>query len=166
MAYSNAEPLTERKKRRQNTGRVSTSEDRDLAAALRSSILRIERNIRKRSRSMGRSAIELHVLEALDRHPGITQSELAQLEHMSRPSMGAHIRKLHECGYIRIASMKKVSAGNPAQLHLTNRGRAFVRRAANPGRDWLTQRLALLKVSEHKQLSLALDSLQSIIADK
>lgn len=61
--------------------------DYDLAASLRSAIFRLERNIRRQSRSMGRSAIELYVLQTLDQHPGSTQSELASLEQISKPSM-------------------------------------------------------------------------------
>lgn len=137
----------------------------ELAAALRSSIFKLERNIRRQSRSMGRSAIELHVLQTLERNPGVTQSQLAALEQISRASMGAHIRKLVTLGYVRASSIDMSKAGRPIELNITRVGRAFLQRSEGPRKDWLTQRLERLKADDHKQLLRAMASFQLLVTE-
>jgi len=151
--------------RRQKRGRSLPKGNFELAAALRSSIFKLERNIRRQSRSRGRSAIELHVLQTLEQNPGVTQSHLAALEQISRASMGAHIRKLVALGYIRASAGDTSKAGSPIELNITRLGRAFLQRSEGPRKDWLTQQLERLKSDDHKQLVRALDSFQLLVAE-
>lgn len=151
--------------RRPKRVRSISKSNLELAAALRSSIFKLERNIRRKSRSMGRSAIELHVLQALERNPGVTQSQLAALEQISRASMGAHIRKFVTLGYVRASVGDTSKAGSPLELNITRFGRAFIQRAEGPRKDWLTQQLERLKPDDHKQLVRALGSFQLLVAE-
>jgi DNA-binding MarR family transcriptional regulator len=135
-----------------------------LAEELSSSVFRLERNIRRRTRESGRSAGELQILQAIGQDPGVTQSELADQERVSRPSISAHVSKLVRLGLVKASQAEQQRPGIPVGLHITRAGRALVQRTTNPSIDWLTQRLAALKPEEHRHICHAIDSLQVLFA--
>ena len=71
-----------------------------LAEALRAPLLQVSRRLRQEAQRVGMSALDALLLGHVRKRPGVTASELADIERMTRPSMSSHIKRLEAAGWI------------------------------------------------------------------
>src|ERR1700678_90483 len=71
-----------------------------LAEALRPSLLRVSRHLRREAQKAGVSALDAQLLGVIKKKPGVGGGELADIEQMTRPSMSGHLKRLEAAGWI------------------------------------------------------------------
>ena len=76
-------------------------DDQAFAEALRPSLLRLSRQLRREAQKAGMSALDATLLALIQKRPGIGGGELADFERMTRPSMSSHLKRLESAGWIR-----------------------------------------------------------------
>lgn len=133
-----------------------------LAEDLRPALLRVSRRLRQEAQRLGASALDITLLAHIKRHPGIGVSGMAELEHMSKPSMSGHIKRLEASGLI--ARTGDAEDGRRSGLNLTDAGGrqlAAIRQLRN---DWLVTRLNLLSPEDLKSLEEAIEPLRRLIS--
>src|SRR5580700_2265211 len=80
---------------------IPTSKDiAPLADALRSSLLRASRALRREAQRAGVSALDAQLLGAVKKNAGIGVSALAEREQMTRASMSGHVKRMEAAGWI------------------------------------------------------------------
>jgi DNA-binding MarR family transcriptional regulator len=129
-----------------------------LAEALRPALLRLSRHLRRAAQRAGASALDVQLLAAIRKHPGVGGAELADREQISRPAMSAHLKRLQAAGWIerdpsphadrRRVALRLTAAGGQA-LEAVRRGR----------NDWLIARLERLSDADRARLGPAADAL-------
>jgi len=129
-----------------------------LAEGLRPVVLRLSRNLRRQSQSLGLTPLDTTILGTLRKFDGAGVSELADFEQMSRPTMSAHVKRLEAAGYIaRLApdAEDKRRVG----LTLTPAGRKALEAVRRRRNDWLGQKLAALSPEARQALAAAIGPL-------
>jgi DNA-binding MarR family transcriptional regulator len=147
------------------TASQTAAEIATLAESLRPAVLRLSRQLRRQSQSLGLSALDESLLTGVFRQDGIGVSQLAEAEHMSRPTMSAHVKRLEADGYIaRRApdSQDKRRVG----LTLTPAGRKALEALRRRRNDWLAQRLAALTPDARAALHMAIGPLAQIAGER
>lgn len=136
----------------------------DLADRLRPVLLRLSRQLRRESSSLGLSPLDAMLLGHIKKTEGIGVSDLADQEDMSRAAMSGHVKRLEAAGWIvrqppRADDKRRVGlALTPAAL----RAMAAVRARRT---DWLADRLATLPPQARSAIERAIDALSSISGD-
>jgi DNA-binding MarR family transcriptional regulator len=136
-----------------------------LVDQLRPAILRLARELRRESQRTGLSAMDTAVLASIKHNCGVGVSELAELEHMSQPSMSTHVKRLEEAGWVQ----REASACGDKRrvsLKLTNEGESALDTVRRQRSDWLASRLAELPQSARDAIAAAIDPLLEIAGDK
>src|SRR6185312_7526114 len=72
-----------------------------IANGLRPALLRLARQLRRETHSLGVSSGQVSLLIGIKNQPGITAAELAEREHISAPGMSGHLVRLEAAGLIR-----------------------------------------------------------------
>jgi DNA-binding MarR family transcriptional regulator len=106
------------------------------------------------------SDTQLAALAALEKHPGMTPSELAEHEKVQPPSITRVIASLEERGLIR--RMPHSTDRRQVVLSVTDQGRDVVRRLRQLREAWLAQRLRELSPAERAVLREALPILEKL----
>jgi DNA-binding MarR family transcriptional regulator len=136
-----------------------------LAEALRPSLLRLGRQLRRQSQDVGLSPLDTILIGRVRKREGIGVSELAELEQMSRPTMSTHVKRLEADGWLaRLApdSEDRRRVGltvTPAGIKALD----AVRRRRN---DWLARRLATLSPDARAALAAAVGALEQIAGER
>lgn len=133
-----------------------------LAEELRPTLLRVSRRLRQEAQRLGASALDITLLAHIRRNPGIGVSGMAELEHMSKPSMSGHIKRLETAGLI--ARTGDAEDGRRSGLNLTDAGArqlAAIRQLRN---DWLVTRLSRLSPDDLKSLEAAIEPLRRLVS--
>lgn len=145
-----------------DTATVAQDNALALAEKLRPALLRVSRRLRQEAQRLGASALDAMLLGHIKRTPGIGVSEMAELEHMSKPSMSGHIKRLEAAGWIvRVEDMQD---GRRSGLTLTDDGlrqMAAIRQLRN---DWLAARLNRLPPAQRRQLEDAIEPLLALMS--
>jgi DNA-binding MarR family transcriptional regulator len=137
----------------------------DLADRLRRALLRLSRQIRRESQSLGLSPLDAMLLGHVKTTEGIGVSELAELEAMSRPAMSTHVKRLEAEGWI--ARLERDAADRRrVGLVLTPAGRRALDAVRRRRTDWLAARLATLTPEARAAIDQALGPLGAITDDK
>lgn len=138
--------------------------DAGLATSLRISVSRLARRMRAERVAQGLqpelSDTQLAALAALEKHPGMTPSELAEHEKVQPPSITRVIASLEERGLIR--RMPHSTDRRQVVLSVTDQGRDVVRRLKQLREAWLARRLAELSPAERAVLREALPILEKL----
>ena len=138
--------------------------DAGLATSLRISVSRLARRMRAERVAQGLqpelSDTQLAALAALEKHPAMTPSELAEHEKVQPPSMTRVIAVLEERGLVR----RKPHATDRRQvvLTVTEEGRDVVQRVRRRREAWLAQRLQELTPDERQILRAAAPILEKL----
>lgn len=135
-----------------------------LAEQLRPAFLRIARHLRREAQRLGLSALDAQLLGLVWEKPGIGVSELAELEHMSRPAMSAHMKRLVDAGWIARQTMAKNADRRHVGLVMTDEGNKVLAAIIRQRGDWLAARLSALSPEHYAVLEAALEPL-TIFAD-
>ncbi|MFG1701255.1 MarR family winged helix-turn-helix transcriptional regulator [Nonomuraea sp. NPDC049309] len=134
--------------------------DAGLASALRVSLARLNRRLRRQAAAHSLTPTQFATLAAVERHSGITPGELAELEKVQPPSMTRVIAALEERGLVLRTPhptdrrQVTVSVTEPAQKLLKEERR---RKEA-----WLAQRLKELSPEERAVLRQAAPILEKL----
>ncbi len=138
---------------------------RALAEALRPSLLRLSRHLRREALKAGVSALDAQLLGVIKKRPGIGGGELADLEQMTRPSMSSHLKRLLAAGWVM---RDPVSAEDRRRvgLRLTASGEDALETIRERRNDWLAARLAALAPEARAVLAAATGPLGQLAGDR
>ena len=139
------------------TSRASTAQ---LAVALRDSITRLNRRLR-RARPMGDLTItQLSALTSLELAGALSPRELAEVERVQPPTLTKIVAKLEERGLVQRAPHP--TDGRQVILSTTAAGQAVVSENRRARDEWLAKELAGLTADERETLSRAAEILGRI----
>jgi DNA-binding MarR family transcriptional regulator len=131
-----------------------------LASALRVSLARLNRRLRKESAQHSLTPTQLATLAAVERHAAITPGELAEHEKVQPPSMTRVIAKLEERGLL--ARRPHPTDRRQVTVSLTEEGTALLREERRTKEAWLARRLAELTPEERAALRAAAPILERL----
>jgi DNA-binding MarR family transcriptional regulator len=109
------------------------------AERLRPVVLRLARELRKETEALGVTGRQAVLLWLVREHPGLTLSELAELERISAPSLSAHVDRLERAGLL--ARVRSSDDRRRVGLELTADGSGLLRRVRRRRTTWLARRL-------------------------
>jgi len=139
----------------------TTSSPLEIAAELRPAILRLARNLRRDTESLGVTAHQATLLAAISSTPGLSLRELADAEGISAPSLSGHVDRLETACLIR--RVRSTDDRRRVGLELTKEGRAVLRRVRARRTTWLADRLARLPDEERQDVERALPALHRLL---
>jgi DNA-binding MarR family transcriptional regulator len=131
-----------------------------LANRLRPLLLRIARELRREIHSLGVTGGQVSLLVQIKKRPGITASELADLERISAPGMSGHIVRLEAAGLIertRAADRRRIG------LTVTVAGDKVLSDVRKRRTAWLAKRLKALGDDEREAIEAALPALERLM---
>ncbi len=132
-----------------------------VAEALRPSLMRISRELRRESRAVGVSAEQVSLLVAIKYAPGIGAGELAARERISPPAMTKHVDRLERDGLV--ARTQSADDRRRVSLALTDEGRRVLRRVRSRRTAWLATRLRRLTPDELAAVEAAVEPLEKLL---
>jgi DNA-binding MarR family transcriptional regulator len=134
--------------------------DAGLASALRVSLARLNRRLRKQAVGHSLTPTQLATLAAVERHPGVTPGELAEQEKMQPPSMTRVIAALEERGLV--ARTPHPTDRRQVTVNVTASGSALLIEERRRKEAWLAQRLRDLTPEERATLRAAAPILEKL----
>lgn len=134
--------------------------DAGLASALRVSLARLNRRLRRQAAPEAPTPTQLAVLAAVERHSGISPSELAELEKMQPPSMTRVIAVLVERGLVE--RTPHPTDRRQVTVKVTEAGSTLLKEERRRKEAWLTQRLKDLTPQERAVLREAAPILEKL----
>ncbi len=143
--------------------REATRSSLDIAAELRPAILRLARNLRRETESLGVTSHQATLLAVISSTPGLSLRELAGAEGISAPSLSGHVDRLEAAGLIR--RVRSVDDRRRVGLELTKDGRAVLRRVRARRTTWLADRLGHLSDEERENVERALPALRALLGE-
>ncbi|GAA4204599.1 MarR family transcriptional regulator [Streptosporangium oxazolinicum] len=139
---------------------ASLRSDAGLASALRVSLARLNRRLRRQAAVHSLTPTQLATLVAVEQHSGITPGELAELEKVQPPSMTRVIAALAERELVsrtpHPTDRRQVTVG------VTEQGSTLLREERRLKEAWLTQRLKELTPEERATLRQAAPILEKL----
>ena len=139
------------------TGTVET------ANRLRPALIRLSRELRHETESLGVTSGQATLLWQIREHPGLRLRELAALERISAPSLSGHVDRLERAGLIdRVRSRDD---RRRVGLELTAEGARLLRRVRARRTSWLAERLQALEPDEVEAIERAIEPLHRLLAE-
>ncbi|HVP75129.1 MAG TPA: MarR family transcriptional regulator [Gaiellaceae bacterium] len=132
-----------------------------VAEALRPTLMRISRELRREARSVGVSPEQVSLLVAIKVEPGIGVGELAARERISPPAMTKHVDRLERDGLV--ARTPSPADRRRVGLALTDEGQRLLRRVRSRRTAWLATRLRELAPDELAALAAAVEPLSRLL---
>jgi DNA-binding MarR family transcriptional regulator len=134
-----------------------------IANGLRPALLRLARQLRRETHSLGVSSGQVSLLIGIKNQPGITAAELAEREHISAPGMSGHLVRLEAAGLIR---RERASDRRRIGLYLTDEGQRVLRSVKKRRTTWLAGRLERLSDADRAAIDAALPALERLLEDE
>ena len=135
-----------------------------VAEALRPSLMRISRELRRESRAVGVSAEQVSLLVAIKYAPGIGAGELAVRERISPPAMTKHVDRLERDGLV--VRTTRDDDRRCVGVTLTDEGQKVLRRVRSRRTAWLTARLRELDPEELAAIEAATGPLRKLLPEE
>ncbi|GII58475.1 MarR family transcriptional regulator [Planotetraspora thailandica] len=134
--------------------------DAGLASALRVSLARLNRRLRKQGAHHSLTATQLATLAAVETHTEMTPGELAEHEKVQPPSMTRVIAKLEERGLL----LRKPHPTDRRQVtvRLTEAGTELLKEERRMKEAWLARQLKELTPEERAALRVAAPILEKL----
>jgi DNA-binding MarR family transcriptional regulator len=132
-----------------------------LAEELRPVLHRLYRQLRRESDDPNISPLQVLLLVAIIRQPGIGVAELARLEKLRGPTISGHIKTMEQAGYVT-RSAPDPTDGRRSGLVATPEGCAVIDNIKRRRTDWLAFELARLSASERRAIRGAIGPLGEI----
>ncbi|GIH29817.1 MarR family transcriptional regulator [Acrocarpospora phusangensis] len=129
---------------------ASLRSDAGLASALRVSLARLNRRLRKQGTGHSLTPTQLATLAAVERHTAMTPGELAEHEKVQPPSMTRVIANLEERGLL--ARTPHPRDRRQVSISVTPEGAALLKEERRLKEAWLVQRLKDLSPEERATL--------------
>ncbi len=143
---------------------VSEAIDRiAVANQLRPVLLRLARELRRETESLGVTSRQATLLWLVRDHPGLSLRELAALERISAPSLSGHVDRLERAGLV-----ERLRSGYDRRrvgLQLTEAGARLLRRVRARRTTWLAARLEGLDPDQVEAIERALEPLHALLAE-
>ncbi|MFO7251539.1 MAG: MarR family transcriptional regulator [Actinomycetes bacterium] len=143
-----------------NSSKTSLRGDARLASALRVSLTRLNRRLRRQAAGHSLTPTQLATLATVERHPGVTPGELAEHEKMQPPSMTRVIAVLEERGLVE--RTPHPTDRRQVTVTCTEAGVELLRRERRMKEAWLAQRLKELSPEERAALRAAAPVLEKL----
>jgi DNA-binding MarR family transcriptional regulator len=134
--------------------------DTELAAELRTSVMRLARRLRRMRADTSLGLGQLAALGTLDRHGPMTPGELAAHERVQPPSMTRIVKALEETGYL--TRTPHPTDGRQVVLALTAAGERMLKEDRRQREAWLAQRLRDLSAEDRELLLRAAEVLDRL----
>ncbi|MBF8191332.1 MarR family transcriptional regulator [Nonomuraea sp. K274] len=134
--------------------------DAGLASALRVSMARLTRRLRRQAAAHSLTPTQFATLAAVERHSGITPGELAELEKVQPPSMTRVIAALEERGLV--ARNPHPTDRRQVTVTVTEAAEKLLKEERRRKEAWLTQRLKELSPEERSILRQAAPILEKL----
>ncbi|WP_425566046.1 MarR family winged helix-turn-helix transcriptional regulator [Nonomuraea monospora] len=134
--------------------------DAGLASALRVSLARLNRRLRRQAAAHSLTPTQFATLAAVERHSGITPGELAELEKVQPPSMTRVIAALEERGLV--ARTPHPTDRRQVTVSVTEDAEKLLKEERRRKEAWLTQRLKELSPEERSILRQAAPILEKL----
>ena len=135
----------------------------DTANRLRPVLLRLSRELRRETETLGVTSRQAMLLWQIREHPGLNLRELAALERISAPSLSGHVDRLERAGLI-----ERVRSGDDRRrvgLVLTDDGARLLRRVRARRTSWLASRIGALELDEIEAIERAIEPLHRLLAE-
>ncbi|MDX6511975.1 MAG: hypothetical protein QOE36_1479 [Gaiellaceae bacterium] len=132
-----------------------------LANELRPVLLKLNRELRRETHSLGVTGGQASLLYVIAGAPGIGVRDLAARERMSAPGMSKYVGKLEEAGFVARAPV----GGDRRRigLHVTPEGQRVLRSVKSRRTAWLAARLRSLDPDEIEALDAAVAPLRALL---
>ncbi len=133
----------------------------ETANRLRPALLRLARELRRETESLGITSRQATLLSLIHEHPGLSLRELAALERISAPSLSGHVDRLE-----RLLAIERVRSGGDRRrvgLELTTAGDRLLRRVRAQRTTWLAERLAELSPEQVEAVENAIEPLNALL---
>jgi DNA-binding MarR family transcriptional regulator len=134
-----------------------------LADALRPTLLQVNRELRRETRSLGVSPEQVALLVSIKYEPGIGIRELASRERISAPAMTKHVDRLERDGLV--TRTPSDDDRRRVGIALTDEGARLLRRVRSRRTAWLAQRLQGLSAPELEAIEAALEPLRKLLPE-
>ncbi|MGW4424701.1 MarR family winged helix-turn-helix transcriptional regulator [Streptosporangium sp. NPDC004631] len=134
--------------------------DAGLASALRVSLARLNRRLRRQAAGHSLTPTQVATLVAVERHSGITPGELAEHEKVQPPSMTRVITSLEERGLV--SRSPHPSDRRQVTVSVTEQGALLLKEERRRKEAWLAQRLRELSPEERAVLRQAAPILEKL----
>jgi DNA-binding MarR family transcriptional regulator len=134
--------------------------DTELAAELRTSVMRLARRLRRMRADSSLSLGHLAALGTLDRHGPMTPGERAAHERVQPPSMTRIVKALEETGYV--TRTPHATDGRQVVVALTAAGVRLLKEDRRQREAWLAQRLRDLEPDDRELLHRAAEVLDRL----
>jgi DNA-binding MarR family transcriptional regulator len=140
---------------------VVAVEPLSVANRLRPALLKLARELRRESHSLGVTGGQVSLLFQIQRHRGIGVRGLAALERISAAAMSGYVDRLERAGLVR-------RTPDPADrrrhgLSLTEEGERVLRSVKSRRTAWLAARLEQLSADELSALDAAVEPLLKLL---
>ncbi|MET7463460.1 MarR family transcriptional regulator [Nonomuraea sp. NPDC005501] len=143
-----------------NQQQTDLRSDAGLALALRVSLARLTRRLRRQAAVHTLTPTQFATLAAVDRHSGITPGELAELEKVQPPSMTRVIAALEERGLV--SRTPHPTDRRQVTVTVTEAAQKLLKEERRRKEAWLTQRLKELTPEERSILRQAAPILEKL----
>ena len=140
----------------------STIDTLGTANRLRPALLRLARELRRETESLGITSRQATLLSLIKEHPGLSLRELAALERISAPSLSGHVDRLE-----RLGATERVRSGGDRRrvgLELTSAGDRLLRKVRAQRTTWLAERLAELPPEQVAAIEDAIEPLNRLLS--
>lgn len=134
--------------------------DAGLASALRVSLARLNRRLRRQAAVHSLTPTQFATLAAVDRHGGITPGELAELEKVQPPSMTRVIAALEERGLV--SRSPHPTDRRQVTVTVTEAAKKLLKEERARKEAWLTRQLKELSPEERTILRQAAPILEKL----
>jgi len=138
-----------------------TTDAMAVADALRPSLLRVSRELRREARKAGVSSEQIAILVSIKYAPGICAGDLALDERVSPAAMSKLVGRLESGGLIERTPSE--SDRRRVGLTLTPEGERTLRRVRSRRTAWLAARLEELEPAELAALAAAAEPLSRLL---
>ncbi len=132
-----------------------------VANKLRPVLLRLARQLRKETESLGITSRQATLLYLIRQNPGLSLRELAESEGISAPALSGHVDRLEHAGLV-----ERVRSGTDRRrvgLALTDEGSKLQRRVRARRTTWLAERLDGLDPDELNAIEAAIEPLERLL---
>lgn len=143
-----------------NPPKMDLRSDAGLASALRVSLARLTRRLRRQAAAHTLTPTQFATLAGVERHSGITPGALAELEKVQPPSMTRVIAGLVERGLV--ARTPHPTDRRQVTVSVTEAGSALLKEERRQKEAWLVKRLKELTPEERAVLRQAAPILEKL----
>jgi len=132
-----------------------------VANKLRPVLLRLARQLRKETESLGITSGQATLLWLIRQNPGLSLRELAESEGISAPALSGHVDRLEKACLIE--RVRSDTDRRRVGLALTEEGAKLVRRVRARRTSWLAERLDGLDPDELEAVEAAIEPLERLL---